>query len=425
VNRIASISWHFACLAFLCLVAAGAAASEDIQSAVSDSSAHARAVKVYPDGSFDWDYLKNEVPYVNYVRDRMEADLYLLITEQTTGSGGYEYTIAIMGQGQFTGMNDTLTSCSKPTDSYEMKRAGAMRTLKMAFMRYVARTPIGEKISISYLGRAKPRDVIDPWDSWVFKLTFSPGVLGSQVYKLTNLSGSLSVKRVTPELNISFYGYSSYSETEQQLVTKTLKTIKRYGSFSGLVVKSLGDHWGAGGIVSGLQESYNNKKHYYEIAPAVEYSIFPYAEATRRSIAVFADIVFTDVTYHEMTIYNKTSEKLWSYGISLPGDIQEPWGSLYASIEWKQYLHDASVYTLSVYSSISFQLTKGLWLSIGGSYGRLHDQLDQPRRTLTDEEILLNLKELSSTYSYSFSIGFSYTFGSIYSNVVNPRFLGD
>ena len=59
------------------------------------------------------------------------------------------------------------------------------------------------------------------------------------------------------------------------------------------------------------------------------------------------------------------------------------------------------------------------------SYYRLHDRIDQPRRNLTDEEILLNLKSLASTYEYSFGIGFSYTFGSIYTNVVNPRFFGD
>jgi len=40
------------------------------------------------------------------------------------------------------------------------------------------------------------------------------------------------------------------------------------------------------------------------------------------------------------------------------------------------------------------------------------------------EEILLRRKELATEYEYSLSIGLSFTFGSIYSNVVNPRFGG-
>jgi len=38
------------------------------------------------------------------------------------------------------------------------------------------------------------------------------------------------------------------------------------------------------------------------------------------------------------------------------------------------------------------------------------------------EEILLRRRELETSYYYYFSIGLSYTFGSIYNNVVNPRF---
>jgi hypothetical protein len=38
------------------------------------------------------------------------------------------------------------------------------------------------------------------------------------------------------------------------------------------------------------------------------------------------------------------------------------------------------------------------------------------------EDVLLMRKQLATSYEYYFSIGLSYTFGSIYSNVVNPRF---
>ena len=53
---------------------------------------------------------------------------------------------------------------------------------------------------------------------------------------------------------------------------------------------------------------------------------------------------------------------------------------------------------------------------------RIRDQLSLPRRGATQEEILLELRELQSGYEYAFEFGLTYTFGSIFSAVVNPRF---
>ena len=52
----------------------------------------------------------------------------------------------------------------------------------------------------------------------------------------------------------------------------------------------------------------------------------------------------------------------------------------------------------------------------------MRDQLSLPRSSATDQEILLQRRELATEYQYSLSVGVSYTFGSIYNNVVNPRF---
>jgi hypothetical protein len=36
--------------------------------------------------------------------------------------------------------------------------------------------------------------------------------------------------------------------------------------------------------------------------------------------------------------------------------------------------------------------------------------------------VLLRLRELQSDYELEFNIGFTYSFGSLFNNVVNPRF---
>jgi hypothetical protein len=41
---------------------------------------------------------------------------------------------------------------------------------------------------------------------------------------------------------------------------------------------------------------------------------------------------------------------------------------------------------------------------------------------LTPEDILLQIRQLETQYDYYTSVGISYKFGSIYSNIVNPRF---
>jgi hypothetical protein len=52
----------------------------------------------------------------------------------------------------------------------------------------------------------------------------------------------------------------------------------------------------------------------------------------------------------------------------------------------------------------------------------IHDQLALRKGDLSQEDVLLHRKQLSTQYDYFGSIGLRYTFGSIFSNVVNPRF---
>jgi hypothetical protein len=57
-------------------------------------------------------------------------------------------------------------------------------------------------------------------------------------------------------------------------------------------------------------------------------------------------------------------------------------------------------------------------------YDRIKDQISLGKSSASTEEILLRLRQLATDYSYSFSVGISYSFGSIFNTVVNPRFGG-
>jgi hypothetical protein len=68
------------------------------------------------------------------------------------------------------------------------------------------------------------------------------------------------------------------------------------------------------------------------------------------------------------------------------------------------------------------RLIKGLSLNLFGGASRIRDQLSLPKGSASLEEVLLRRRALATGYSFYRSVGLSYTFGSIYSNVVNPRF---
>ncbi len=108
--------------------------------------------------------------------------------------------------------------------------------------------------------------------------------------------------------------------------------------------------------------------------------------------------------------------------MSLTLEQRERWGSIEASIEWFQYLHDLSKSELEASGQLSLRLARGLSVAAEVSASRIRDQLSIPARGATDEEILLRQRRLESGYEYNLSFSLTYTFGSIFSSIVNPRF---
>jgi len=389
--------------------------------APADTLSREGALKVYLEG-YSSSYVKDNVPFVNYVRDPRAAELHVIVSYISAGSGGGEYSIELLGRGRFAGMNDTLRYYSGPTEIEDDTKQAVVRTLKMGLMRYVARTPFAGDMRIDCERAAPPRAVVDRWDGWVFRTGASGGLSGSQLENDYNVGASLSAARVTEKLKIDAAATLSYRDDETALTARTIHTIRRINQMNALAVASVTGRWSAGGYASARYTTTGNVKSRFGVAPAVEFSVFPYREASFRTIVFTYGVEYSDVAYRDTTIYDKISERLWSHELWGYMAMARPWGSATGMITWSQYFHDSGINSLSGLVSFSFRLFRGFSLNVSGSYTRDHDRIDQERRYLTDEEILLNLRTLSETYYYGVSIGFSYTFGSIYANVVNPRF---
>src|SRR5579872_5940182 len=84
-----------------------------------------KALKVFLDcGYCDMDYLRTEITFINYVRDRMEAQVDIVASEISTGSGGTEYTFVFKGQKQFARKSDTLKFDAKSFETDDGRRKG-------------------------------------------------------------------------------------------------------------------------------------------------------------------------------------------------------------------------------------------------------------------------------------------------------------
>src|SRR5512136_1933366 len=83
------------------------------------------ALKVFLDcDSCDTEYIKTEITFVNYVRDRLEAQVHILITTQQTGGGGREYTLSFIGQNDCRDLNDVEKYFTSKTDTDDEVRKG-------------------------------------------------------------------------------------------------------------------------------------------------------------------------------------------------------------------------------------------------------------------------------------------------------------
>ena len=156
----------------------------------------------------------------------------------------------------------------------------------------------------------------------------------------------------------------------------------------------------------------------------MEYNIFPYSESTRKQLTLQYTVGINSFRYRDTTIFEKISEVRPNQTLTASISTTQPWGSMSGSIEGANYLDDFSKRRLVLFNSINARLFKGFSFNLFGSVSLLRDQLYLARGGATDEEILLQRRQLSTSYSYFAGAGLSYTFGSIFNNVVNPRFEG-
>lgn len=364
---------------------------------------------------------------MNYVRDRKEADVHILVTTQPTGSGGTEYVFKFIGLGRFEGVDDELKYMARQTQTWDERRRGYSELMKLGLVRYVASTTMADRLRLVYrpgeaasLPAAAP---VDRWNFWSFRVRGSGAVSGEKSNKSRNLSSSIAVNRTTEAWKVNINGNLNFHTNEFTLSGgETLTDASHDHGLGGIVVKSLGEHWAVAGRGRMASTTFLNQQRASRVGGGVEYSVFPYAQSSRRELIFQLTANGNHFNYYEPTIYGKVNETVADAVLNCAFDVRQPWGSSGLSVETATYFHDLGRHRVAASGDLDVRLFKGFSLSLDGSASRINDQLYLKAGDASDEEILLKRRQLATTYRYRFSVGLSYTFGSIFNNIVNTRF---
>ena len=370
----------------------------------------------------DFDYIRLEIKFVNYVIDRKNADIYVLITSERRGGGGLVYTLTFTGRNSFTNQDEILYFTTQNDETEENIRAKMARTLKLGLIGYVVNTSIADHLQISYASPKKIVPKFDRWNNWVFRTRLGGQLRGEKSAKGKALDASLAAERITEQWKIRLGAFMNYQEEEYQISNNSVIGISRIRQFQSMVVKSISNHWSFGVGLEAGSSSYSNMQVSLLTYPAVEYNIFPYSESTRREFRVYYGAGVGFNRYEKETIYEKTQEWLWGQRVGMEVQAKQEWGRINVAVEGMNYFQDMSQNHLRVSGDVSLHLVRGLSFTIHGNISMIHDQLALPKGEASSQEILLQIRELETQYNYWFALGFEYTFGSIYNNVVNSRF---
>lgn len=395
-----------------------------------DTNAQAReAPRVYIDcGRCDYDHIRREITFVRYVRDPEQADVHVFVTNESTGGGGQEYEFSFLGQRAFAETDHTLTLTVGRDATWDETREEVNRVLEVGFVPYVMQTPLSEQLSVEYEELEEDQEgaqlAEDPWNYWVFEI-YGGRVQMSHESNQSNFNSrwGFYADRVTEAWKTRLRPYFNYSfvHIEEEDGESVTSHNHRHG-FDSYAIRSITDHWSLGLFGDYITRNDRNLNHRVRVNPGVEYSVFPYEEATRRSITFTYQLGITEVDYYEETIFFQTAEQLINHQLSASVSYEQPWGDVNIGLTGSHYFHDIEHYRAQFYANASVRVTEGLSLNFWGNFEMIQDQLSLPRGDTTVEDVLLDQRELATDFSVSGSISLSYTFGSDFADVVNTRF---
>lgn len=373
----------------------------------------------------DFTFVRQELPFVSFVRDPKLADVHILVTSSGTGSGGNKYFFNFIGVNEFKDINYDYTIFTKQSDTDDDIRKALLKTIKIGILPYYSKTTFIDQINIDLeesSDRVADDMVIDRWNKWVYQISSGAEFQKEENQNEYSLDTEASAERITEAWKTSFE--ASYEINQENYYDDGEKITNQQDSkdLSVELIKSLGEKWSAGLFGDYSSRTYLNLKTQYGTSAGIEYNIFPWKECNSRVFAIRYSAGVNYSGYIEETIYDKMEETLWYESLSINLELIQPWGEISVRMQGSHNFHDFSKNRLTLESDFSVRVTKNLSVFCQVESQLVHDQLYLPKGDASLEDVLLERRKLATTYEIGGQFGFRFTFGSIYNNVVNERF---
>ena len=392
------------------------------------------AIKIFLDchRGCDSTYLRREMEFVAAVRIPDEADVHLLVTRRSSASG-LEYLLSFLGRGAFEGFDQQIKYNVPHAETDHQRRQGMARLVKLGLVPYVMQSPYADGLEVAWnsppTAEVAPQSDSagqeDPWNYWVFSSELGTEVDSQERRGENRYWGSFWASRTTEAWRMGF-GTDHWERNRDFKFddgSKFADASRRSGLFA-YAIKTLGDHWGAGGGLRAQRSTFRNLERGYRVAGAVEYNLFPYSESSLRALQMGYFIGATQLKYEEMTVFGLLRETRSDHGAFIDYKVEQPWGEARLELTASQFFEDTDFYNVTLNGEFEHRLTRGLSVRLWGQASLVRNQIYLPAGGSTDTDVLLGRRALDTGFETRIGVSFRYRFGSIYNSIVNERLRG-
>ena len=377
-------------------------------------------LKAYLDCRCDQNYLKQQTSFLDHVRDQNLADIEIFILDVRNPTGTRSFEIKIDGNNEYQEISSSVLVSGYANDTSSTLRDKLLNKLKLALVPFLDKANYNLNVDVdSNFDDLTVND--DKWKNWVFELSGSYNDDKEETRKTNRYELEFEVDKLTPDWRIGMEIKRNESKGKYFSNDDVYTSSRKTTSFSGRVVKSVSDHFSAGVFLGAYQNTYENIDLNRYIAPAIEYSFYPYRDVLSKEITLAYRIGVGKRNYIEKTIYGYEKQKLSSQTLSLNIRFRQKWGNISSYLNATQFLNDGTKKRFSLRGDLDLRVFEGLAVRFSGNINLIREQYSLAAVSNSIEELLLQQRQIATDYKTNFSVGLSYTFGSIYNSVINTR----
>ena len=377
-------------------------------------------IKAYIDCRCDENYLKQETSFLEYVRDQDLADVEIFIRDERNPTGSRSFEITIDGNNSFKDISSSATAVGYSNDTSSTLRDKLLNKLKVALVPFLEKANYNLKLNVES-NFEDSTSLDDKWKNWVFELSGSYNNDKEESRKTNRYEVEFEIDKLTEDWRIGMEISRNESNRKFYSDDNEYTSNRKTTSFRGRVVRSISDHFSAGVFFGAYQNTYENIDFNRYLAPAIEYSIYPYKDVLSKEITLAYRIGTGKRNYIEETIYGYNEQKLTSQTLSLNIRFRQKWGNISSYINGTQFLNDGTKKRFSLRSDLDIRVFEGLAVRLSGNINLIREQYSLAAGNTSVEDLLLQQRQIATDYRTNFSIGLSYTFGSIYNSIINTR----